>query len=77
MKYRDIDKAIKAARKKIKVLGDKALNQNLDMFCGSYADAYRCGVEEAQGEILERLNELRRTLTGVTESGVNGTTEPR
>lgn len=53
-------KAIKAAGKKIRVLSTKALNSNLEHFCGDFAEAYRCGVEEAQGEIVKRLQELQR-----------------
>lgn len=52
---KDLNKAIKLASKKIRVLGDKALNQNLSFFCGDLAEAYRCGVEETQGEIVSRL----------------------
>lgn len=55
MDKRTLNAAIKAARKKIRVLSDKALNSNLDFACGSLADAYNVGVEEAQSEILGRL----------------------
>jgi hypothetical protein len=71
MKYRDIDKAIKAAKKKIRVLGTAALNSNLEHFCGDFAEAYRQGVEEAQGEIVTRLMELKAELAAV------GKTAPR
>jgi hypothetical protein len=54
-----LKKAIKAARKKLPILGDKALNSNLNAFGFSRADCYRQGAEEAQGEILRRLNQLR------------------
>lgn len=64
LKYRDIDRAIKAAQKKIPILRDKALNQNLDHFCGSFAEAYRCGVEEAQQEIVSRLRALASSDNG-------------
>jgi hypothetical protein len=52
-------KAIKAASKKVRVLSTKALNSNLEHFCGDFAEAYQCGVEEAQGEIVRRLQELK------------------
>lgn len=48
-------KAVKLASKRIRTLGDKALNQNLSFFCGSMADAFRQGVQEAQTEIVDRL----------------------
>lgn len=63
MKYRDIDRAIKVARKKVRVLSTKALNSNLEAFCGDFSEAYRTGVEEAQGEIISRLMELSAKLS--------------
>lgn len=45
-------RAIRIARKKIRVLGAKALESNLQAFCGSYAEAYEQGVDEAQREIV-------------------------
>lgn len=59
---KELGKAIKAAQKRIRTLGDKQLNQNLDYFCGSYAEAFRAGVEEAQGEIVSRLRSLEAKL---------------
>ena len=55
-------KAVKAAKKKVHTLGDKKLNENLEYACGSLAEAYRVGVEEAQGEIVSRLMELQNKL---------------
>lgn len=52
---KELKKAISLARKKIPTLRDKALNDNLSYFCGSFADAFRQGVEEAQQEIVHRL----------------------
>lgn len=69
MKYRDIDRAIKAAGKKVRILSTKALNSNLEAFCGDFAEAYRTGVEEAQGEIISRLMELRAKLASQGKSG--------
>lgn len=51
-------RAVKAAGKKIRILPKKQLNQSLEWACGDMADAYRCGVEEAQGEIVNRLRQL-------------------
>lgn len=58
-------KAIPAISKKIRILSDKALNSNLDAFCGDFAEAYRCGVEEAQGEMIDRLQNLQEHLRPV------------
>jgi len=55
MDERTLKAAVKAAHKKIRCLSRKALNSNLEHFCGDYADAYLTGVEEAQNEILLRL----------------------
>lgn len=50
--------AEKAARKNIRVLRDGPLNSNLEAFCFSLADAYRQGLEEGQGAILSRIQDL-------------------
>jgi hypothetical protein len=52
------NKMIAVASKKIRCLSDKKLDDNLSYFCGSMAEASRVGVEEAQAEILSRLQEL-------------------
>jgi hypothetical protein len=59
------NKMLAVAAKKIRCLSDKKLDDNLSYFCGSMAEAYRVGVEEAQGEILARLQSLP-TQIGVT-----------
>lgn len=51
-----------AASKKLPIMGDKALNSNLDAFEFSRAECYRQGAEEAQAEIMRRLNEIRPTV---------------
>ncbi len=51
-------KACKEASKNVRVLKDRPLQQNLEQFCDSLADAYRQGVEEAPGEIVQRLLRL-------------------
>lgn len=61
----DMTRAIRIARKKIRVLGAKALESNLQAFCGSYAEAYEQGVDEAQREIVRRLMESA-SATGAT-----------
>jgi hypothetical protein len=65
---RDLQRAVKVARKKIRILSAKALESNLDAFCGSFGDAYTQGVEEAQSEIISRLLELAAKSEG-TEHG--------
>jgi hypothetical protein len=61
---RDLQRAIKVARKKIRILSAKALESNLDAFCGTFGEAYTQGVEEAQGEIISRLLELAAKSDG-------------
>lgn len=53
-------KAVKVADKRIRTLPTRALNSNLEYVCGDFADAYRCGVVEAQCEIVKRLQELAK-----------------
>lgn len=59
------NKMLAVAAKKIRCLSDKKLEDNLSYFCGSLADAYRVGVEEAQGEILSRLKSLPTQIGSV------------
>lgn len=59
------NKMLAVAAKKIRCLSDKKLEDNLSYFCGSLADAYRVGVEEAQGEILSRLQSLPTQIGSV------------
>lgn len=58
MKYRTIDKAIKAASKRLPFASEKKQNEQLEWAAGSLAEAYRIGAEEAQGEILNRLRKI-------------------
>lgn len=58
----DMQRAIRIARKKIRTLSPKALESNLRMFCGSYAEAFEQGVDEAQQEIVRRLTESASVL---------------
>lgn len=58
MDLKTLNAAVKAVRKKIRVLGDKRLNKNLSFACGDLAEAYNVGVQEAQSEILDRLLRL-------------------
>ena len=55
---RTMKAVVRVAKKSIPTYTDKRLNENLEYFCGSLADAYKVGVEEAQGEILARLGAL-------------------
>lgn len=57
---RTLAKAVKVAGKKIRLKSDRALNDILDYSCGSLAEAYRCGMEETQGDIIQRLEALGR-----------------
>ena len=58
MKYRTIDKAIKAASKRLPFKSEKAQNEMLEYAAGSLAEAYRIGAEEAQTEIIGRLRKI-------------------
>ena len=61
---KDLKKAIKLASKKLPFRASKAIEENLSYFCGSYAEAYMAGAEEAQGEIIARLRaELGKTAS--------------
>lgn len=59
---RVLGKAISAARKKIRILSRKQLNQNLSFCCGDLADAFEAGVQEAQMDIVDRLLALEAKL---------------
>ena len=70
------NRAIKVANKKLRFLPDGKLEDNL-AFCGDdLAAAYRCGAEEAQGEIINRLAELQAECTrrALPQSGEHPTT---
>lgn len=62
------NKMLVAASRKIRCLSDRKLEDNLSYFCGSMADAYRVGVEEAQSEIVARLQELPTRSHSETEA---------
>lgn len=70
----ELKAALRVASKKIRVLGDKKLNENLDWACGTLADAYRAGVDETQAEICRRIRaeigKRERAATGKPESEV-------
>ena len=55
--------AIRAARAKLPLRGDKALQANLEMFCDSLAEAYRVGAEEAQHVIAVRIERVFERAT--------------
>ena len=51
-------KAVREAGKRLKIKPERQLEAMLDGAGFSLADAYRCGAEEAQGEIVQRLSVL-------------------
>lgn len=61
--------ALRAARAKLPIRGDKALQANLDLVIGgscqrctagkALAEAYRIGAEEAQREIVARIESIK------------------
>lgn len=57
----DIQKAIKAAEKKLPFKTSKQQNTLLEYVADDLADAYRIGAEEAQHEIILRLKALEQT----------------
>lgn len=59
---RVLGRAISAARKRIRILPEKKLNENLSYACGSLAEAYEVGVQEAQMDIVDRLLTLEAKL---------------
>lgn len=54
-----LDKAIRAAGKRLPFKPAKQQNELLEYAADDLADAYRIGAEEAQGEIIARLQELK------------------
>lgn len=56
----DIQRAIKAAEKKLPFRTTKQQNALLEYAADDLADAYRIGAEEAQQEILTRLRLLEK-----------------
>lgn len=64
-----LNAAVKAARKKIRVLSDKKLNENLGYACDDFAEAYNVGVQEAQMEILDRLLVLAEKARPASSAG--------
>lgn len=57
-----IDKAIRAVERKIPFRSEKARNEMLEYAAGDMAEAYLIGAEETQGEMLSRLQSIRRSL---------------
>lgn len=50
--------ALRAATKKLPLKRAREIEENLSYFCGSMAEAYRVGAEEAQREIAGRIRAL-------------------
>lgn len=57
-----VRKAKRAAFKRLPFESEKRQNERLEFAVGTLAEAYRLGAEEAQTEILRRLDELERKL---------------
>jgi hypothetical protein len=51
--------ALRAARARLPLRGDKAINENLSWFADSLAEAYRVGAAEAQQEIVRRIASIK------------------
>lgn len=52
------NRALVVASKKLPFKSDKAIDEMCDFAGMSNADAYRCGAEEAQNEVVRRLAAL-------------------
>jgi len=61
-----IDKAIRAAGRKLPLRSERDREKMLEYAATNMAEAYQIGAEEAQGEILNRLQEIRRVFQPVT-----------
>jgi hypothetical protein len=61
-RLRTIDKAIRSVERKIKLYSEKRRNEMLSYAAGDMAEAYQIGVEEAQGELIGRLQDIRRSM---------------
>lgn len=75
--------ALRAARARLPILGDKALQQNLECITDSLAEAYRIGAEEAQQLIVRRIdaigNKVSKSHTSsvaVEDSQITGGDDP-
>lgn len=64
-----IDKAIRAVERKIKFYSEKRRNEMLSYAAGDMAEAYQIGAEEAQGEMLSRLQAIRAALIPKRQPG--------
>lgn len=64
----DLEKAIRAAGKKLPFKSTKQQNELLQYAADDMADAYRIGAEEAQQEIVTRLRLLVQIKTKETDA---------
>ncbi len=55
-------KLVREAGKKIRILPDRALRQNLEYAGLDEVEAYKLGVEEAQHDIMARLDAIQKGL---------------
>ena len=51
--------ALRAVLAKLPIRGDKALQESLEFYAGSMAEAYRLGVQEAQACIAARVEAIK------------------
>ncbi|HXR93736.1 MAG TPA: hypothetical protein VN750_26020 [Steroidobacteraceae bacterium] len=65
-----IDKALRAAGSKLPLRSTKARNEMLAYAAMDMAEAYQIGAEEAQSEVIRRLEAIRRTLQPDTPAPV-------
>lgn len=59
MKQTVLDRAIKEARKKLPFKRDQDMNDLLEYAADDFAEAYKVGAQEAQSEIINRLQILK------------------
>jgi len=48
-------RALQVARKKLPFMSEAKIEANMEMACLTVAEAFKCGAEEAQYEIVNRL----------------------
>ena len=56
----ELEKAVRVASKRLPVVRGKLLDERLNWACGTLADAYRIGIDEAQEAIVYRLQQLSK-----------------
>ena len=61
-------KALQVASKKLRFLSEKSITTTLEFAGMSLAEAYKCGAEEAQSEIVNRLAVLGTIVAAVPKA---------